>query len=180
MDASDLLHFTPVPVRARRDGWTAKKQQFFILGLARGFTIGKAAAIVGMSRKTAYELRRMPDAGGFAAAWDAALARAKARRQAARPPSLSQRALHGEWHPRRLHGRLIGWEHRPANARLIGRLKRLDQQCDRISRSGDPALRDAYLPTLPPERDKPYGEAGIGCHSCHVPRNSPPLGKRPE
>lgn len=178
MDDSDLLHFTPVPVRARRDGWTVKKQQFFILGLARGFTIGKAAAILGMSRKTAYELRRMPGADGFSAAWDAALARARARKQAARPPSLSERALHGEWHPRLRHGRLIGWEHRPANDRQIGRLKRLDRQCERMLRRDDPGALNACLPGSPPERDNPGEETGIGRHSCHVPPNSAPLGKR--
>ncbi|HEV7660450.1 MAG TPA: hypothetical protein VGO55_11455 [Allosphingosinicella sp.] len=32
MDDSDLLAFTPVPVRARADGWTPKNQYFFIPG----------------------------------------------------------------------------------------------------------------------------------------------------
>lgn len=178
MDDSDLLDFTPVPLRARRDGWTVKKQQFFILGLARGFTVGKAAAILGMSRKTAYELRRMPGAGGFAAAWDAALARARARKQAAKAPSLSDRAMHGEWHPRLLHGRLIGWEHRPANARLIGRLKRLDRQVEKLPPDTDPTALNAYLAMLPPERDNSGGETRIGREDCHVPRFSPPLGKK--
>jgi hypothetical protein len=131
MDDSDLLHFTPVPLRTRGDGWTAKKQYFFILGLARGFSAGKAASILGMTRKTAYELRARPDGQGFRAAWAAAKQRARERRQLARPPSLAERALHGEWHPRLYRGQLVGWVHRPAGERTMGLLKRLD------SRTGD-------------------------------------------
>src|SRR3954463_1116130 len=130
MDDSDLLAFDPVPVRARQDGWTARRQYFFILGIARGFTPAKAAGILGMTRKSAYQLRDRPGAEGFAAAWAGAAARAKARRIAAREASLAERGLHGEWIPRLYRGRLVGWTHRPANARLMGRLKRLDKQIE--------------------------------------------------
>jgi transposase len=127
MSDSDLLHFTPVPVRGRRDGWTDRRQYFFILALARGDSITKAAALLGMSRKAAYALRARPGAEGFAAAWDSAQSRAAERRLAALPPTLAQRALHGEWHPRFHQGQLIGWDHKPANARLVGLQKRLDR-----------------------------------------------------
>lgn len=128
MDDSDLLDFIPVPLRARGDGWTAKKQYFFILGLARGFSADKAASILGMTRKTAYELRARPGGEGFAAAWAAAKARARERRQAVRPPSLAERALHGEWVPRLYRGQLVGWVHRPAPDRALGLLDRLDRR----------------------------------------------------
>jgi hypothetical protein len=148
MNDSDLLNFDPVRVRARRDGWTPRRQYFFILALARGYTPGKAAALLGMTRKTAYELRARPDGEGFAAAWDSALARAEARRMAARAPSLAERAGHGEWHPRLYQGRLIGWEHRPANARAMGLLKRLDRQVGRLPPETDLAHYERYLASL--------------------------------
>jgi hypothetical protein len=170
MDDSDLLGFDPVPVRARRDGWTVRRQYFFILALARGYTPGKAAALVGMSRKTAYELRARPDAQGFAAAWDAALARARARRMAARAPSLSERARHGAWHPRLHQGRLVGWEHRPDNARAMGILKRLDRRIERLPPETDVRDYDRYLASLDPERDSPDSDRGIERRDCHVPR----------
>jgi hypothetical protein len=177
MDDSDLLDFAPVPVRARHDGWTPKKQYFFILGLARGFTPARAAAILGMTRKTAYELRKMPGGEGFATAWRAAVTRARERRLAARGPSLADRALRGEWVPRLYRGRLVGWSHRPGNMRAMGLLKRLDRQIERLSSSADPSHFDAYFHGLPPERDKIGGDSRIGRHSCHVPP-PPPLGKR--
>jgi hypothetical protein len=110
-DDSDLLAFDPVPVRSRRDGWTPLRQYSFILALARGHTAGRAARMLGMNRKTAYELRAKPGGGGFAAAWAAAVARAKARK-AGRARSLAGRIREGEWHPRLYQGRVIGWERR--------------------------------------------------------------------
>jgi hypothetical protein len=174
MDDSDLLAFTPVPVRARADGWTPRRQYFFILGLARGFTPARAAALLGMTRKTAYELRRKPGAEGFVRAWDAAVARARERHMAARGPSLAERALHGEWHPRLYRGRLIGWTHRPANARAMGLLKRLDRQIERLPPGTDAANLDAYLDTLRPERDSSTEDSRIRRHSCHVPPDRQP------
>ena len=152
-DDSDLLAFDPVPVRARRDGWTARRQYFFILALARGYTAGQAARLLGMNRKTAYELRARPGAEGFAAAWAAAVARAKLRKVARQRPTLAQRARHGEWHPRLYQGRLIGWEHRPANARAAGQLKRLDRRIERLPADTDAANCQRYLSALGPEGD---------------------------
>jgi hypothetical protein len=66
--------FTPVPVRARRDGWTPERQRRFIAALAETRSAGRAARAVGMSREGAYQLRGRPGAESFVAAWDAALA----------------------------------------------------------------------------------------------------------
>lgn len=170
MDDSDLLAFEPVRVRARRDGWTPRRQHFFILALARGYGPGKAAALVGMTRKTAYELRSKPGARGFADAWDSAVARHKARKMAARRPSLSERARHGTWHPRLYQGRLIGWEHRPDNARAMGLLKRLDRQIEKLPPETDVGAFDRYLASLPPERDNDDCDRRIGRQDCHVSR----------
>ena len=85
--AAPLPSFVPVPVRARRDGWTEERQLRFIASLAHG-CIGKAAGAAGMSRESAYRLRRHKGAGSFAAAWDSILA--------ARPRGSSSVAL--IWH----------------------------------------------------------------------------------
>ena len=69
-----------VPRKPRRDGWTPERQQAFIAALAELGCIEHAARSVGISVKSCYQLRRAPKAQGFAAAWDAALQEADARR----------------------------------------------------------------------------------------------------
>lgn len=177
MDDSDLLAFTPVPLRSRRDGWTAKRQYFFILGLARGFGVGTAATILGMSRQEAYALRRRPGAQGFAAAWDAAVARARARRCEARRPSLAERAHHGEWHPRLYRGRLVGWTHRPASARAMGLLRRLDARAARIASGVQSSDFHDLLAALGSEADSLAVIQRIERRNCRVSPAAPPLGK---
>lgn len=56
------LDFVPVPVKARRDGWTAGVQKMFVLALAAGLGTSGAARAVGRSRQTAYRLCERPDA----------------------------------------------------------------------------------------------------------------------
>lgn len=174
VDDSDLLAFAPVPVRFRSDGWTPRRQYFFILGIAYGFAPAKAAAILGMTRKSAYELRRRRGGEGFASAWAAAVRRAKRRRFAAPRPSLSQRAIEGEWHARSYRGRLTRWEHRPANARAMGLLKRLDRQADDMAPGTDVAALATYLATLRPEGDETDANPSTRCRKCHLPRRPGP------
>jgi hypothetical protein len=73
-----LLSFTPVPVRARRDGWTPARQSAFIAYLRVTGCIDESCRRVGRSRESAYKLYRRPDAASFRAAWDSALAAAAA------------------------------------------------------------------------------------------------------
>src|SRR4051812_39493379 len=77
MDPLAFTRFAPVPVKPRHDGWSPQRQLQFIVALARGATPGEAAAALGMSRQTAYALRRRPGAEDFARAWDEALAFAR-------------------------------------------------------------------------------------------------------
>lgn len=65
--------FTPVALRARRDGWTADKQIAFVEALAETACVHEACRRVGMSDVSAYALRRRDDAQAFRDAWDAAL-----------------------------------------------------------------------------------------------------------
>src|SRR6185312_8061719 len=98
-DPELLLRFTPVPLaRSRASGWTAQRQVAFIAALARTAVVKAAADSVGMSTRSAYQLRaraactanRLVDVAlppedlkafgagwtfSFAHAWDLALAR---------------------------------------------------------------------------------------------------------
>lgn len=69
---NDPLVFNPVPVTARRDGWTAERQRAFIEVLASHGSVGAAARAVGMTPQTARRLRTRPQAEGFARAWHVA------------------------------------------------------------------------------------------------------------
>lgn len=68
--------WVPVRRRPRSDGWTEEKQRRFIEVLADTGLVGLAAKEVGMTRMSAYRLRRAPYAGAFARAWDVARERA--------------------------------------------------------------------------------------------------------
>jgi len=70
---SPALAFTPVPVRPRRDGWTAQRQFDFLEALAATACVEEAARHVGMSERSAYRLRLRVGAKNFREAWDAAL-----------------------------------------------------------------------------------------------------------
>jgi hypothetical protein len=72
MSRFPFLHFVPVPVRPRHDGWTPVLQIRFVIGIARGLSPAKAAARIGKTRQSAQALRRHPEGRSFAAAWDAA------------------------------------------------------------------------------------------------------------
>jgi hypothetical protein len=68
---SDPLPFDPVPsASGRHDGWTAERQRTFIRVLSMVGVVAMAARAVGMSRKSAYELKKRAGPGsGFARAW---------------------------------------------------------------------------------------------------------------
>ena len=68
-----ILAFHPVPVGARRDGWTPARQAAFVGLLAQHRSVEAACRALSMGKESAYRLRKRPGAAGFAAAWDAAL-----------------------------------------------------------------------------------------------------------
>ena len=68
----DEYRWVPVRRVARYDGWTEEKQRRFIEVLADTGQVGLAARAVGMTRETAYRLRRSARGAAFARAWDAA------------------------------------------------------------------------------------------------------------
>ena len=106
LDALPLadLAFTPVPVRARHDGWSPERQTAFIHRLALCGSIATAARAVGKSRKSVYDLRARPGAESFAAAWDAALGMGRSRQL----DLAIERAITGEIRPYFYQGRKCG------------------------------------------------------------------------
>ena len=120
MDQADLLAFTPVPLRSRRDGWTPERQRAFIVRVAEGMPCSGAARAVGLSRQTLYALLRRPEAASFAAAREEAMRRAARARQASRPGNRRTRAaLEGIEIPVTYRGRIVGTQIRHDNRQLV-------------------------------------------------------------
>jgi hypothetical protein len=63
----------------RHNGWNPQKQRGFCEMLAETGLVDRAAKAVGMSRESAYRLRRRADGRAFALGWDAALLLARQR-----------------------------------------------------------------------------------------------------
>ena len=117
--------FDPVPLRARRDGWTPDRQREFIRILHVKRSISAACRAVGMSRKSAYALRDRAGAGTFAAAWDAAFA----LRRAPAPPNLSRLWYRACFKTRPVvrGGEQVGTITAPDNRMMLKHLDRLDR-----------------------------------------------------
>ena len=107
--SDDLLAFVPVPVQARRDGWTPECQRRFIEALAAIGVVAAAARAVGKSGTSVYKLRERPGAAAFASAWDTAQQMAGDRTFA----QAMDRAIKGVDVPRFYRGRQIGTVRRP-------------------------------------------------------------------
>jgi hypothetical protein len=116
------LDFDPVPLRSRRDGWSAPLQRAFVLALAAGLGVSGAARAVGKSRPTAYRLRLAPGAASLAAAWDRAIAFARLR-PAPQGTTALQRGVEGIMVPLRHRGRIIGWRRKYCGRSLAALLE---------------------------------------------------------
>ena len=75
----ELLEFTPVPRRARADGWREEHQRAFIAALAITGSPKQAARAIGKHQFGADQLRNARGGKSFAAAWDAAIDLARER-----------------------------------------------------------------------------------------------------
>jgi hypothetical protein len=111
------LAFTPVPVKARHDGWTPERQQGFIHRLALSGCPAAAARGVGMSRESAYRLRARPGAESFAAAWQ----KAQELGEDDQGDRALERALFGYVKPVFYRGRQVG-QYLVHDNRLLSRL----------------------------------------------------------
>jgi hypothetical protein len=114
-DRPPLPSFDPVPRKKQRhDGWTPARQKAFIEALADTGSVSRAAAMVNMTARCAYYLRRQPGAEGFRKAWEAALDFGVARMK----DIAFERAISGYLVPMFVGGKLIGWR-RKYNDRLL-------------------------------------------------------------
>ena len=131
-----FLRFRPVPVRARRDGWTPLLQLRFILNLARGMGPSEAARLLGRSRQTAYALRDRPGAEEFAAAWDGAVEFARTTRTAPRPLAFMSCGIETILVPRYYRNRLVGFVQREDIGNAMRRHAELERivRADRVAR----------------------------------------------
>ncbi|MGP1351745.1 MAG: hypothetical protein ACTS1Z_00340 [Parasphingopyxis sp.] len=151
-----------MPVRARRDGWTPGRQAAFLGYLAETRCVKRAARKVGMSRESAYRLRRKAGAEGFCAAWDAIMGDAETGRGTSRRPARkvtpamrAHRIAHGMLRPVLRGGRYIGTERKAHNSALRGALAHADRVLDSTHRraaraEGHTPQKGASVSTDPP------------------------------
>ncbi|HWT13064.1 MAG TPA: hypothetical protein VN231_09960 [Allosphingosinicella sp.] len=143
MTVAELLAFTPVPLRAQHNGWSESLQLRFLLALARGAGPGEAARSLGMTRQSAYRLRKRPGAESFAAAWDRAQEFARSVRRACCSPLAGHGGIESLLVPRFYRGRLVGFVQRDDVAGAMRLLGRLDRLAERLAGDPDPdALRE--------------------------------------
>lgn len=116
--------FYPVPLHVRHDGWTPERQGDFLGYLAETGSVSAACARVGMSRNSAYKLRRKPNAESFAAAWDAALGLPIRK---VTTDDLVFLAYHGLIRPRLRGGKYVRSVRKPDNSALLRLLARFDR-----------------------------------------------------
>ena len=125
--------FHPVPLRSRRDGWTPARQCSFLGHLYLTGSVSAAARAVGMSRMSAYRLRRRADAASFAHAWDVVLTPPGGGRIASQvdwrkvtDEELSRRVDVGLIAPLIRRRRIMGLRRKADNSALLRLLRRLD------------------------------------------------------
>lgn len=138
--------FTPVPVRARHDGWTPGRQVAFLYALAECGNVDAVCRQVGKSQQSAYTLRSRPDAVSFRQAWLIALDHGIGRLA----DNAMTRAMEGVVVAVFYQGEQIG-ERRVFNERLTMFLLR----------AHDPIRFGAWRERLPVSRDVPDGQAEL-------------------
>lgn len=118
--------FYPVPrLRRRDDGWLPARQADFLGYLAETGSVSAAAARVGMSRESAYRLRRREGAESFAAAWDAALGLPLRK---VTVDDLIFLAYSGLIRPVMRRGRYVRWEQRPSTTAFMRLFERMSRR----------------------------------------------------
>jgi hypothetical protein len=114
--------FDIAPTRNQHSGWTAERQRRFIEHLSLTGSVGEAAAVAGVTSRSAYRLRNKAGAESFARAWDAALSLSATRLAAI----AFDRALHGRSERFYRDGELVMERKMPSDYLLTWLLSRLD------------------------------------------------------
>jgi len=120
MNAPANLHAIPLAT-IRHDGWTRDRRRLFLESLAEGHPVESACAHVGMSKASAYALRRREP--GFALAWGAASLRARD----ALADLLTSRAVNGQTETVTREDGTTITRHRYHNRLALALLARLDR-----------------------------------------------------
>ena len=136
--------FHPVLLRSREDGWSVVRQCEFLAQLYLTGSVAAAARNVGMSRASAYRLRKRAGTEEFAHAWDAVLVPPGSGRLAG--PGIDWRKVthqalvsRVEWglvQPVLHQGRMTAIRRKADNSALLRLLRRSDagstraQKCD--------------------------------------------------
>lgn len=136
--------FHPVPLRARRDGWSEARQCEFLAQLYVTGSVSAAARSVGMTRAGAYRLRRRAGADSFALAWEVVLTPPGTRRGAGVRPdwrkvttaALLARLQTGLIRPVLYRGRMTAIVRKPDDSALFRVLRRADAACARLGGDG--------------------------------------------
>jgi hypothetical protein len=139
--------FHPVPLRHRADGWTLARQCLFLGELYLTGSVAHAARAAGMSRISAYRLRRRPDAASFAHAWDHVLTPPGKGRLAMPQPdgrkvtlrALQTRVETGLVKPVIHRGKVRAIGRKPDNSGLLRLLRRFDAIAPASAASGPQA-----------------------------------------
>ena len=128
--------FTPTYLRPRHDGWTSARQIAFVEALADCGCVDEACQRVGMSRASAYALRRHAASTSFREAWDAAIDSALHLLEDA----AIGRAIHGVARPIFYKGEQVGeWrQHDERMAMFLLRYRRQQRFGPWIDRIGAP------------------------------------------
>ena len=134
--------FHAVPGRPRYDGWTPARQAEFIGELAETRSVAEAARRLGLTRETAYRLRRRKWSASFVAAWDAALGKSESPggngliRPARKVTNaeLEWRIETGIWRVILRDGKYCGVHRKPDNSTLLTLLRRGDATRARVER----------------------------------------------
>ena len=122
-----LPAFLPVPLRTRKDGWTPARQARFIALLAETACVRKAAQLLGLTRESAYRLRKHPGAGSFRAAWDTAVRGKQQLRWKFTQAEAYRLATEGPFHIALFRGRARTIWRKPDDSRLLSAIGRLDR-----------------------------------------------------
>ncbi|ATW02790.1 hypothetical protein [Sphingorhabdus sp. YGSMI21] len=133
----DQPHATDVPHQPA-PRWTPEKQREFLEALARCGSVKSSAAFVGMSRESAYRLRRRQEGRAFDRAWDAALIHARDLYA----ETLLETGLNGWTETVWYHGEEVGERTRFSPGLLLAALARLDAKADGLDLAGEP-VREA-------------------------------------
>jgi hypothetical protein len=150
--------FAPVPLlRRRRGGWTPERQRTFIAILANTGSVGLAARCVGLSPRSAYDLRTKPGADAFDDAWQEAI---EVGRQRVRD-KLMDRWRHGQIVPVRRRGKIVRYERRFNDGPLVAVLASARNETARNETAGGDwwgrALRQARRDHVAETRERATG-----------------------